>query len=82
MTTATQTPYAAVGSALPFWLSLGMMPVALIGVGVGGWATALLPLYSWGLFSLLDAIGGLNTANANPETDEDDIFLHTLLTQI
>jgi alkane 1-monooxygenase len=82
MTTATQTPFAAVGSALPFWLSLGMMPVALIGVGVGGWATALLPLYSWGLFSLLDAIGGLNTANANPETDEDDIFLHTLLTQI
>ena len=82
MTDAPTQHFAPVARALPFWLSLGLLPVALIGMGVGGWTTLLLPLCSWGLFSILDAITGRNTANADPQTDEDDLFLHSLLTQI
>ena len=69
-------------NALPFWLSLGMVPMAFIGMGVGGWTVLLLPLYSWGLFSVLDALTGPHSANADPETPEDDLFLHRLITLI
>jgi alkane 1-monooxygenase len=59
-----------------------MVPVAVLGMVIGGWAVALLPLYSWGLFSLLDAIGGLNTENPSPDIPDDQIFAHTLITLI
>ena len=55
-------------NALPFWLSLGTVPLALFGMARGGWAVVLLPLYTWALFALLDALMGLNAANADPET--------------
>jgi len=66
--------------ALPFWLSLVTIPLALIGAGVGGWTVLLLPLYAWGLFSLLDAVTGLNLSNADPATPEDDLYLYWLIT--
>ena len=77
-----QTPYARISSALPFWLSLGMVPMAAFGMVFGGWATALLPLYSWALFMLLDALTGLNPDNADPQTPEAQIFGHKLITLI
>lgn len=82
MTTLSAEKVARLESALPFWLSLGMVPLALLGVGVGGWTVALLPLYSWGLFSLLDALSGLNTDNADPETPEDDLVWYQLITLV
>jgi len=33
--------------ALPFWLSLVMIPLLLLGASLGGWTLALLPLYGW-----------------------------------
>ncbi len=82
MTTAPRSLAPRPGNALPFWVSLGMVPVAVLGMVIGGWAVALLPLYSWGLFSLLDAIGGLNTENSSPDIPDDQIFAHTLITLI
>jgi alkane 1-monooxygenase len=82
MTTLTPDDLAKPSQALPFWLSLGTVPVAFIAMGMGGLSVLLLPLYSWGLFSLLDALTGLNTDNADPDTPEDDIALYTLLTKI
>ncbi len=75
-------PYARLSSAIPFWLSLGMVPMAALGMAFGGWATALLPLYSWGLFMVLDALTGLNLDNADPDTDEHQIARHRLITLI
>jgi alkane 1-monooxygenase len=69
-------------NALPFWLSLGLVPLALIGMTVGGWTVLLLPLCSWGLFSLLDTLTGLNAANADPATPEASLTLHRLITLI
>ncbi|SEQ00763.1 alkane 1-monooxygenase [Thalassovita taeanensis] len=68
--------------AAPFWLSLSLIPVAMISAGVGGWATLLLPLWAWWLFTLLDAVLGLNVENADPETPEEDLFWYRLITLI
>ena len=73
---------ARLQTALPFWLSLGMIPAALVGVSYGGWTVALLPLYSWGLFSILDALTGLNPENADPATPEAGLFWYRLITLI
>lgn len=73
---------ARLKNALPFWLSLGTVPLAAFGLWHGGWAVVLLPLYSWGLFSLLDALTGLNTENADLETPEAGLFWYRLITLI
>jgi len=68
--------------ALPFWLTLGMVPLALLGATYGGWFTALVPLYPILIYSSLDAVTGLNTENADPDTPEEDLFWYQLLTLI
>jgi alkane 1-monooxygenase len=82
MSTLTQAQIMRPQAALPFWLSLGMVPVAVLGALVGGWTVALLPLYSWGMFSLLDAFIGLNEDNADLETPESGLFWYRLITLI
>ncbi|MDE3237916.1 MAG: alkane 1-monooxygenase [Paracoccaceae bacterium] len=71
-----------ISSALPFWLSLGTLPLAVIGAAQGGWAVLLLPIYTWGLFSLLDAVTGLNLENADPTMPEQGLFWYRLITLI
>jgi len=75
---------AAMGlrTALPFWLSLGMIPLAVLGALAGGWTVALLPIYGWLLVTILDAVLGLNEENADPETPEADLFWYRLITLI
>ncbi len=68
--------------ALPFWLSLGIIPVAVLAATQGGWTIALVPLCSWGLFTVLDAVKGVNEANADPETPEAGLFWYRLITLI
>ncbi len=36
-----------VPSAAPFWVSLTLVPLALIGAVYGGWTVFLLPIYTW-----------------------------------
>lgn len=69
-------------NALPFWLSLLTIPLVLIGAGVGGWTVLLLPIYSWGMFSILDAITGRNEDNADPSTDPEDLIWYKMITVI
>ncbi len=68
--------------ALPFWLSLGLIPLAWIAAMSGGWTIALLPLVTWFLFSVLDAVLGLNLDNADLEADDDDLYWYRLVTLI
>jgi len=68
--------------ALPFWLSLGMIPLAVLGATVGGWTTALLPVYGWMLVTVLDAILGLNEENPDPATPEADLLWYRIITMI
>jgi len=73
---------ARIGRALPFWLSLGLIPLAWCAAITGGWVIALLPLVTWFLFSILDAIVGLNLDNGDLDATEDDLFWYRLVTLI
>ncbi|WP_095588704.1 alkane 1-monooxygenase [Actibacterium ureilyticum] len=68
--------------ALPFWLSLGTVPLAIAAAAQGGWWLLALPVYTWGLFSLLDALTGLNLQNADPATPEAELFWYRLITLV
>ena len=49
MTTLPPDDVRRLKNALPFWLSLGTIPVVGIAAHFGGWALALIPAYTWGL---------------------------------
>jgi len=85
MTTLRTLPadkVAQVRRALPFWLSLVLVPLAIIGALHGGWTVLLLPLVTWYFFSILDAILGLNLDNADPSTDEGKLTWYRAITLI
>jgi alkane 1-monooxygenase len=73
---------AKLQNALPFWMSVLLVPLAVFGAWAGGLALLLLPLYAIGLTTLLDAISGLNQDNPDPETPEDGLFWYRLVTLI
>ena len=75
-------PISRFSSALPFWLSLVMIPLAGIGATQGGWTLFLLPLYGWVLVAILDAALGLNAENPATDTPEADLFWYRLITMI
>lgn len=68
--------------ALPFWLSLGMVPLAVLGATVGGWTVVLMPIYGWTMVTILDAFLGLNEDQPDPTTPEADLFWYRLITLI
>lgn len=73
---------AKASSALPYWVSLLLIPVLWLGAIKGGLWVLLTPLVAWYLFSGLDAIVGQNTENADPLTSEDSLFWYKLITQL
>ena len=81
-TTITRPELARFSRALPFWLSLGLIPLAWFCAINGGWTLALLPVVTWFLFSLLDAVVGLEDGNADLEATPADLFWYRLVTLI
>jgi alkane 1-monooxygenase len=69
-------------NALPFWLSLVLIPIAWIGAFQGGWTVLLLPIITWYLFSALDAAVGLNLDNGDLDATDDDLYWYRLITII
>jgi alkane 1-monooxygenase len=67
-------------NAVPFWMSLLLVPVAILGALQGGWTVVLLPVMTWYLFSILDAFLGLNLENADLETGEDQLKWYKAIT--
>jgi alkane 1-monooxygenase len=61
-------------------MSLLLIPLAWLCAAQGGWTIALLPLVTWYLFSMLDAVLGLNLDNADLEATEDDLYWYRLVT--
>jgi alkane 1-monooxygenase len=81
-TTIPATDVARFSRALPFWLSLGLIPLAWLSAFWGGWSVLLLPVITWYLFSLIDAVVGLNLDNADLEATDNDLFWYRLVTLI
>ena len=56
------------GPALPFWLSLSLLPLVVAGLIWGGWVLIALPVYGWVGITVLDALAGRDGANPDPAT--------------
>ncbi|MCK0151437.1 alkane 1-monooxygenase [Marivita sp. S6314] len=85
MTDSTLPPVPArlpLRAALPFWLSLTLIPLVLLSAMVGGVFVILPILAAWGVFATLDAALGLNTDGLDPQTQDSALFWHRLITLI
>lgn len=69
-------------SALPFWMSLALVPLAVLAARNGGWWWVLMPAYAWYLVTGLDAVLGLNADNPDTETPTESLFWHRAITVI
>lgn len=77
-----RTELAKLSRALPFWISLALLPIVWIGAVFGGWTLLIVPLVTWYLFTALDAAIGLNTENADLSAQEDDLLWYKLITLV
>lgn len=75
-------PIARFSAALPFWLSLLLVPIAWVSAIWGGWAVLLLPFATWYLFGIIDIFAGLNEANEDPATPDDQLWWYRFITII
>ncbi len=83
--TARTIPAAKVArltSALPFWLSLALVPLIWVSAANGGWTILLVPVCTWYLFALIDLFAGLNTDNADTATPEGALRWYRLITLV
>lgn len=69
-------------NAAPFWISLLLVPIAILSAVWGGWAVLLVTIATWYLFPVLDTYFGLNLENADPNTSEDKLTLYKAVTLI
>ena len=67
-------------SALPFWISLAIVPVIALAAWLGGWWVLIVPLFTWGLFSALDALSGIEERNPDPQTDRAALTWYRAIT--
>ncbi|MEO3417222.1 alkane 1-monooxygenase [Roseovarius sp. CAU 1744] len=78
----TSQQIASYQRALPFWMSLLLVPVAIFSAMQGGWALILIPVVTWFLFSILDVFLGLELENADPQISEDHLTWYKAITLI
>ena len=76
----TALPHSSIPSATPFWITLALPPLAIMGAVFGGWTVVLLPICTWYLFSGLDLAVGPEKSNADPQTSEDALKAHRMIT--
>ena len=76
------TEIARLRNALPYWVSLLLLPLVALSLTYGGWALLLPPAGAWWLYALLDAIFGKNRDNPDLETPERDLFWYRFITWI
>lgn len=82
MTTMQTNTRSGLGASVPFWASLTLIPIAIFSMLAGGWWLAAIPVYSWGMFILLDSVLGVDTTNIDPDTPERELFWYKLITLI
>lgn len=70
-----------VPAALPFWLPMTLLPLTGFAAVMGGWWMLVIPFYAWVIMSALDAIGGLNLDNPDPNS-KTNLFWHLAVTWV
>ncbi|MGV6811453.1 MAG: alkane 1-monooxygenase [Brevirhabdus sp.] len=66
----------------PFWLSLTIAPLVVLAASFGGIWLWIVPLYTWGMFTILDVLTGKESENADPMTPDDDLKWYRMVTLI
>lgn len=79
---STTSDFSKPSSALPFWLSLGTLPLLALGAVKGGWFLLLAPGYTSLILPLMDAALGENTNNPDPAAPDGDLFWYRMVTLI
>lgn len=69
-------------SALPFWISFLLVPLAWVTAIYGGWTVFLLPVVTWYAFSIIDLAVGVNIDNADLDTTDDDLRWYRAITTV
>ncbi len=78
----TPETFRKLSAALPFWVSLGFLPLITAAALWGGWWLLAMPVYGWGVFTVMDFLTGLNEDNADVETPLSDLFWYRAITLI
>lgn len=68
--------------ALPFWMSLALVLMAVLSAVTGGWGVILLPASTWWLFTLLDRLTGKEEANPDPATPDAALGWYRAITLV
>ncbi|MEE3316473.1 MAG: alkane 1-monooxygenase [Pseudomonadota bacterium] len=68
--------------ALPFWISLTLIPVVMFAAQAGGAWVWIVPVYAWFMTTLIDFVMGLNTVNPDPQSPPQNLFWYRLITLI
>ena len=76
----TNPPTPSLRQAIPFWISLGLIPLAGCAAVFGGWALLLMPLGVMLVFGLVDLVVGQETANLDPETPNEALSWYRRVT--
>ena len=75
-------PIAKIQNALPFWISLILVPIAMLAAVKGGWYLAIIPASTWYFFAVIDHFAGLNPDNEDPNTPDDQLYWYKAITMI
>lgn len=71
-----------IAKALPFWMSLALVPLSVTSALVGGWTALLLPVATWWLFTVLDRLTGKQEENPDPATPDTALGWYRAITVI
>lgn len=78
----TPRSIAKLHNALPFWMSLLLLPLVWFAAITGGWAILILPVGVSALFALIDRFAGINPDNPDLDATEADLFWYRAITLI
>lgn len=78
----TPQQFRRLSAALPFWASLGFVPLVVMAALWGGWWLVMMPVYGWVAFTVMDFITGLYNDNPDTETPLADLFWYRLITLV
>lgn len=67
-------------NALPFMITLLLVPLIICAALWGGWWLVLPPMFAWHTYTIVDMLTGLNTDNADPMTADSELFWYRALT--
>ncbi len=79
---ASEHPISSPLRALPFCLSLALVPLVFVAAGQGGLWFLIVPAAAWWLMGALDLMFGVYAENSDPQTSDDQLKLYRLITMV